>query len=69
VAHGILGDGQRLAFLRARGESQVAWEGLLGHLRERGLRGEHLNSITTDGCVGLAVALAGSARRRLQGPP
>ena len=59
VAYGIRPNGQRqlLAFLRARGESQVAWEGFLGNMRERGLLGEHLNLIITDGCAGLAAAL------------
>jgi len=59
VAYGIRPNGQRqlLAFLRARGESQAAWEGFLGHLRERGLLGQHLGLIITDGCAGLAAAL------------
>jgi transposase-like protein len=59
VAYGIRANGERqlLAFLRARGESQVAWEGFLGNLRQRGLLGQHLNLIITDGCAGLAAAL------------
>jgi putative transposase len=59
VAYGIRSNGQRqlLGFLRARGESQAAWEGFLGHLRERGLLGRHLNLVITDGCAGLAAAL------------
>jgi putative transposase len=59
VAYGIRPNGQRqlLAFLRARGESQAAWEGFLGHLRERGLLGRSLGLIITDGCPGLAAAL------------
>jgi len=59
VAYGVRSNGQRqlLAFLRARGESQAAWEGFLGHLRERGLLGGQLNLIITDGCAGLAAAL------------
>ena len=59
VAYGIRPNGERqlLAFQRARGESQAAWEGFLNHLRERGLRGEELRMILTDGCMGLAVAL------------
>ncbi len=59
VAYGIRPDGERqlLAFQRAKGESQAAWEGFLNHLREHGLGGEHLQMILTDGCTGLAAAL------------
>lgn len=59
VAYGIRPDGQRqlLAFLRARGESQAAWEGMLQNLFRRGLWGRHLQIIITDGCAGLAAAL------------
>jgi len=59
VAYGVRGDGQRelLAFLRSQGESQSAWEGLLGDLYRRGLQGENLQLILTDGCAGLAAAL------------
>ncbi len=49
--------GQLLAFLRSQGESQNAWEGLLGDLYRRGLRGENLQLILTDGCAGLAAAI------------
>jgi transposase-like protein len=48
---------QLLAFLRSTGESQSAWEGLLGDLYRRGLRGENLLLIVTDGCAGLAAAI------------
>jgi len=59
VAYGVRRDGTRqlLAFLRSTGESQSAWEGLLGDLYRRGLRGENLLLIVTDGCAGLAAAI------------
>ena len=59
VAYGIRSNGQRqlLGFVRARGESQAAWEGALGSFYRRGLRGQHLRLIITDGCAGLAAAL------------
>lgn len=59
VAYGIRPNGERrlLAFLRARGESQAAWEGMLQNLFQRGLRGHQLHLIITDGCAGLTAAL------------
>jgi transposase-like protein len=59
VAYGIRTNGQRrlLGFVRARGESQAAWEGMLQKLYARGLRGDHLHLVLTDGCAGLAAAL------------
>jgi len=59
VAYGVRRDGSRqlLAFLRSQGESQAAWEGLLQDLYRRGLLGEKLLLIVTDGCPGLAAAL------------
>lgn len=42
---------------RSQRESQSAWEGLLGDLYRRGLRGEKLEFILTDGCAGLAAAI------------
>lgn len=59
VAYGVRRDGQRqlLAFLRSQGEGQSAWEGLLGDLYRRGLHGENLQLILTDGCAGLAAAI------------
>lgn len=59
VAYGVHRDGRRqlLAFLRSTGESQAAWEGLLQDLYRRGLRGNQLLLIITDGCPGLAAAL------------
>ena len=45
VAYGIRPNGERrlLAFVRARGESQAAWEGMLQNLYQRGLKGHHSN--------------------------
>jgi putative transposase len=59
VAYGVRPDGRRelLAFLRSQGESQAAWEGLLQDLYRRGLKGQKLLLIVTDGCPGLAAAL------------
>ncbi len=59
VAYGIRPNGERrlLAFVRARGESQAAWEGMLQNLFQRGLKGHQLQLIITDGCAGLAAAL------------
>ena len=59
VAYGVKEDGTRhlLAFLRSSGESQPAWEGLLRDLHQRGLSGERLKLIITDGCAGLAGAI------------
>ena len=60
VAYGVRRDGTRqlLAFLRSKGESQSAWEGLLEDLYRRGLKGENLLLIVTDGCAGLAAAIS-----------
>jgi putative transposase len=59
VAYGMRRDGTRhlLAFLRSQGESQADWEGLLQDLYRRGLEGENLGLIVTDGCAGLAAAI------------
>ncbi len=59
VAYGVRPNGERqlLAFQRAKGESQAAWEGLLEDLYRRGLEGQNLLLIITDGCAGLAAAL------------
>jgi len=59
VAYGVRHDGSRqlLAFLRSSGESQAAWEGLLEDLFRRGIRGQNLELIVTDGCPGLAAAI------------
>jgi putative transposase len=59
VAYGVRPDGRRqlLAFVRAKSESQAGWEGLLNDLYRRGLRGQRLQLVITDGCPGLAAAI------------
>lgn len=59
VAYGVRPNGERrlLGFVRARSESQAAWEGFLQTLWARGLRGVRLQLVITDGCAGLAAAL------------
>jgi putative transposase len=59
VAYGVRSNGQRqlLAFVRARGESQAAWEGFLWDLQQRGLAGSQLQLVLSDGCAGLAAAM------------
>ena len=59
VAYGVRPNGERqlLAFVRAKGESQAAWEGFLNDLYGRGLKGKKLQLAITDGCPGLARAL------------
>lgn len=59
VAYGVRQDGTRqlLSFLRTKGESQAHWEALLNDLYRRGLKGDKLLLVLTDGCPGLAAAL------------
>lgn len=59
VAYGVRQDGARqlLSFLRTKGESQAHWEALLNDLYRRGLRGDKLLLVVTDGCPGLAAAV------------
>ena len=59
VAYGVRQDGTRqlLGFLRTKGESQANWEALLNDLYRRGLKGDKLLLILTDGCPGLAAAI------------
>lgn len=59
VVYGVKQDGTRhlLSFQRSSGESQAAWEGLLQDLYRRGLLGNQLQLIITDGCPGLAAAI------------
>ena len=59
VAYGVRQDGTRqlLSFLRTRGESQAHWEALLNDLYRRGLKGDKLLLVVTDGCPGLAAAI------------
>jgi putative transposase len=59
VAYGVRPDGTRqlLGFLRAKGEGQAHWEALLNDLYRRGLKGDKLLLVVTDGCPGLAAAI------------
>jgi len=59
VAYGVRQDGTRqlLGFLRTHGEGQNHWEALLNDLYRRGLKGDKLQLIVTDGCPGLAAAI------------
>ena len=59
VAYGVRHDSTRqlLAILRTRGESQADWEALLNDLYRRGLKGDKLLLVVTDGCPGLAAAI------------
>jgi transposase-like protein len=47
----------QVAFVRAKSESRAGWEGLLNDLYRRGLRGQRLQLVITDGCAGLAAAI------------
>lgn len=53
----IMGERRILDFRLVKSESQANWEAFLGQLRERGLHGQHLRLIATDGCAGLHAAL------------
>ncbi len=59
VAFGIREDGKKeiIDFKQVQGESQSAWEGFLSDLYKRGLTGESLKLIITDGGTGLLAAL------------
>ena len=59
VAEGIDGEGNReiLSFKQVESESEVAWESFVSDLYRRGLAGEHLELIATDGNAGLIAAL------------
>lgn len=59
VALGIRADGKRevIDFRQAFSESQTHWEGFLNDLYRRGLKGECLKLIVTDGGKGLKAAL------------
>jgi len=60
VALGICADGKRelIDFRQAFSESQAEWEGFLYDLYRRGLKGECLKLIITDGGKGLKGALS-----------
>jgi putative transposase len=58
-AYGVSTTGERrlLDFRLAPSESAAHWEAFLNQLRERGLLGQSLKLIVTDGCTGLHSAL------------
>lgn len=58
-AYGITSKGQRelISFRQATAESEAQWEAFLQDLYDRGLRGQALRLITTDGSPGLHRAL------------
>lgn len=61
VVYGIKEDGTRELIdfrIAAKGESQSAWEGFLGSLFGRGLKGNRLKLVCTDGGKGLLAALS-----------
>jgi putative transposase len=60
VAYGIARDGKKeiIDFRQAPSESEEAWASFLNDLYFRGLKGETLNLITTDGGTGLLGSLA-----------
>lgn len=59
VAYGITVSGKReiIDFMVTSAESQAKWEGFLNNLHERGLRGDVLSLIVTDGNKGLHRAV------------
>lgn len=59
VAYGItmFGKKELISFRLASSESQAAWEAFLNDLYRRGLKGDNLKLIITDGCKGLKSAL------------
>jgi len=59
AAYGITVFGKRrlIAFTQAKGESFDAWEGLVNNLYQRGLKGDNLKLIATDGSKGLHLAI------------
>ncbi len=59
VAYGITTFGKKelISFRMAPSESEAAWEAFLNDLYRRGLKGDNLKLIITDGCKGLHAAL------------
>jgi len=59
VAYGItvFGKKELLSFRIASSESQASWEAFLNDLYNRGIKGNNLKLIITDGCKGLRAAL------------
>ncbi len=58
-AYGVTSQGQRemISFRQGTAESEAQWESFLQDLYHRGLRGEQLRLVVTDGCPGLHRAL------------
>jgi transposase-like protein len=58
-AYGVSTTGRRelVSFRQATAESEAQWEAFLRDLFDRGLRGQEVRLITTDGCRGLHQAL------------
>jgi len=59
VAYGItiFGKKELISFRIASSESEASWESFLNDLYTRGLKGDNLKLIITDGCPGLHAAL------------
>lgn len=59
TAYGITNEGKRkiISFRIARSESEAEWEAFLNDLYRRGLEGDALKLVVTDGCSGLHKAL------------
>ncbi|MDA8188274.1 MAG: IS256 family transposase [Dehalococcoidales bacterium] len=59
TAYGITGEGKRriISFRIANSESEAEWEAFLNDLYRRGLEGNALKLVVTDGCPGLHKAL------------
>jgi putative transposase len=59
VAYGLRYDGWRevIGYMKAKAESEAAWEAFLDDLYKRGLTGERLKLIVADGAPGLWSAL------------
>ena len=58
-AYGVTSQGQRemISFRQGTAKSEAQWESFLQDLYHRGLRGEQLRLVVTDGCPGLHRAL------------
>ncbi|MFQ6030948.1 MAG: IS256 family transposase [Dehalococcoidia bacterium] len=58
-AYGVTSQGQRemISFRQGTAESEAQWEAFLQDLYHRGLQGEQLRLVVTDGCPGLHRAL------------
>jgi len=59
ACHGIDSEGKRelIDFMVEESESEASWTKFINHLHQRGLTGENVKLIITDGCAGLHAAL------------